>query len=625
MANHLINSDSPYLLQHKNNPVDWYPWNKEAFEKAKKENKLIFLSIGYSTCHWCHVMERESFENEEIAKILNNYYISIKVDREEMPDIDKYYQKVYQLMNRRGGGWPLTIIMTPEKKAFYSATYIPPHYSQYGPGLKELLLSIAKDWEENPNKIKKIANNFEEYFKENENKPFIKEKIDKSVIKNIIKQVNEEFDFINGGVKGAPKFPMESTLDLLIDVYGLSKNERVKEAIEITLKKMAKGGIFDQIEGGFYRYSTDSKWQVPHFEKMLYNNANLPLIYLRWYKITGNKLYFEVAKRSIDEMINRYQDKNGLFFSASNADSEGVEGKYFVYEFDEVNEAFNQFINKEELLNYFGIKKYGNFNGRNNPVIYGEKPKNYEKALEVLKEIRSKKEFPFIDTKKITAWNAMMIKALFKISEFDEKYKVEAINTLDVLINEMYKDKLYHSYNKNKNAKKDGLLEDYAYLISALVMAYEYIYDEKYLNLANKLIKEVQKFKKDSWYMNEEKSIKADFSDSAYSSSLSILANDFLDLAVLEFDLDYFNEAKNIIDKGSYYIKSYPLFYSTITKAFLKVEFGEYAIKSKKPLFKESFNYPYILWKEGENFEICTVNRCIKKSKNLKVLLEEIQ
>ena len=625
MANHLISSDSPYLLQHKDNPVDWYPWSKEAFEKAKKENKLIFLSIGYSTCHWCHVMERESFENEEIAKILNKYFVSIKVDREEMPDIDKYYQKVYQLMNRRGGGWPLTIIMTPDKKPFYSATYIPPHYSQYGPGLRELLLSIAKDWEQNPNKIKEIASNFEKYFKENENRPFVKEKIDKNILKNIIKQVNEEFDFINGGIKGAPKFPMEATLNLLIDVYMLSKNERIKEAIDITLEKMAKGGIFDQIEGGFYRYSTDAKWEVPHFEKMLYNNANLPIVYLRWYKITKNNLFFEVAKRSIDEMINRYQDKNGLFFSASNADSEGVEGKYFAYEFDEVNEAFSKFANKEELLNYFGIKKYGNFNGRNNPTIHGEKPKNYEKALKILKEIRSKKEFPFIDTKKITAWNAMMIKALFKISEFDESYKKEAINTLDALINEMYKDKLYHSYNKNKNAKKEGLLEDYAYLISSLITAYEYTYDEKYLKLANKLIKEAKKFKNNSWYMNEEKSIKADFSDSAYSSSLSILANDFLDLAVLEFNLDYFNEAKSIIDDGSYYIKNYPLFYSTITKAFLKLEFGEYVIKSSKPLFRENFDYPYILWKKGENYEICTIDRCIKKSNDLDSLLKEIQ
>ncbi len=625
MANHLVNSDSPYLLQHADNPVNWYPWSEEAFEKAKRENKLIFLSIGYSTCHWCHVMEKESFENKEIADILNKYYVSIKVDREEMPDIDKYYQKVYQLMNKRAGGWPLTIIMTPDKKPFYAATYIPPHYSQFGPGLKEILTAIARDYQNNPQKIKEIANNFEQYFKENENRSLPKEKIDKSVLEKIINQVKEEFDFTYGGTKGAPKFPLESTLDLLIDVYMLSKNETVKKAIDVTLEKMAKGGIFDQIEGGFYRYSTDSKWEIPHFEKMLYNNANLPLVYLRWYKITGNELFFEVAKRSIDEMLHRYRDKNGLFFSASNADSEGVEGKYFVYEYDEVEKEFSKFDNKEELLNYFGIKKYGNFNGRNNPTINGKRPKNYKEALEVLKNIRKKRVFPFIDTKKITAWNAMMIKALFKISEFDESYKKQAIKTLEVLLEEMYKDKLYHSYNKNKNAKKEALLEDYAYLISSLVTAYEYTYEEKYLNLANKLINEAKKFKNKEWYMNESKTIKADYSDSSYASSLSVLANDFLDLAVLEFNFDYFNQAKEIVENGSFYIKNYPLFYATLTKAFLKIEFKEYVIKSSYPLYKENFSYPYILWKKGENFEICTIERCLGKSNDLKALLEEIQ
>jgi len=625
MANHLKNSDSPYLLQHADNPVDWYPWGEEAFEKARKENKLIFLSIGYSTCHWCHVMEKESFENREIADILNKYYVSIKVDREELSDIDKYYQKVYQLMHNRAGGWPLTIIMTPDKKPFYSATYIPPHYSQFGPGLKEILLAIANDWQNNPKKIIEIANNFEKFFKQNENRVLPKEKIDKSVLNRVIELVAQEFDFEYGGMKGAPKFPMESTLDLLIDVYMLSKNEKIKEILDITLTKMAKGGIFDQIEGGFYRYSTDAKWEIPHFEKMLYNNANLPIVYLRWYKITKNPLYLEVAKRSIDEFMNRYREKE-LFFSASNADSEGVEGKYFVYDYDEVSKAFSEFENKEELLNYFWIKKYGNFNGRNNPTIHGEKPKNYEKALNILKEIRKKRVFPFIDTKKITSWNAMMVKALFKMSEFDERYKKEAIKTLNKLIEKMYvNNTLYHSFNKNENAKTPALLEDYAYLIDALIFAYEYTYDEKYLNLAKKLSSEVKEYKKNVWYMNKDKSVKADFSDSSYSSSLSLLANDFLDLSILEFDMNLYEEAKSIIDEGSYYIKNYPLYYPTLTKAFFKEIFKTYVITSSKPLYKENFSYPYILWKEGEDFEICTIERCIKKSNDLKSLLEEIQ
>jgi len=623
MANNLKNSDSPYLLQHADNPVNWYEWSKEAFKKAQKENKLIFLSIGYSTCHWCHVMEKESFENKEIADILNKYYISIKVDREEMPDIDKYYQKVYQLMHKRGGGWPLTIIMTPNQKPFYSATYIPPHYSQFGPGLKELLLTIANDWKNNPEKIKDIANRFETYFKENEHRKLPKEKIDKNIIEKIKKEAIAEIDSINGGFKGAPKFPMESSLDLLIDVYIITKDDKLKNLIDLTLTKMANGGIFDQIEGGFYRYSTDAKWQIPHFEKMLYNNANLPFVYLRWYQITNNPLFKEVAFRSLDEFIKRYRDKNNLFFSASNADSEGVEGKYFVYEYDEVEQKFSQFKNKEELLSYFGIKKYGDFNGKNNPTINGKKPQNYEQALNILKEIRQKRKFPFIDTKKITAWNAMMIKALFKAGEFDEKYKKEATKTLNSLLEIMYKDKLYHSYNKNEKAKKEALLEDYAYLINALIVAYTHTYNEKYLTFAKKLSKEVELFFDKNWYMNKSHTIKADFSDNAYSSSLSMLANDFLDLALLEFDLNLKEKALNIIKNGSYFINNYPLYYPTITKAYLKSQ-KAFIIKSQKPHFEIENIYPYILFEKGKDYEICTYDRCITSSSKLEEILQNL-
>jgi len=624
MANHLKNSDSPYLLQHADNPVDWYPWEEEAFEKAKKENKLIFLSIGYSTCHWCHVMERESFENKEIADILNKYYVSIKVDREEMPDVDKYYQKVYQLMNKRSGGWPLTIIMTPDVKPFYAATYIPPHFSQFGPGLKEILLSIANDWKNNSKKIKEIAENFEEYFKANENRLLPKEKIDENIIEKIKTAAINDIDMVNGGFKGAPKFPMESSLDLLIDIFVIDKDEEIKKRIDLTLEKMAKGGIFDQIEGGFYRYSTDSKWEVPHFEKMLYNNANLPIIYLRWYKVTKNSLFKEVAFRSLDEFIKRYRDYNNLFFSASNAESEGVEGKYFVYDYDEVSKEFSKFKNKDELLKYFGIEKYGNFNGRNNPVINGERPKNYKEALNILQDIRKKREFPFIDTKKITAWNAMMISALFKASEFEEKYKNEAIKTLDSLLDVMYKDKLYHSYNKNENAKKEALLEDYAYLIRALIDGYEHTFNEKYLDFAKRLTKEVKEFKGEIWYMNRSHTIKADFSDSAYASSISVLASDFLDLALLEFDLELKHKAENIIENGSYFINNYPIYYPSITKAYLKSQ-KAFVIKTKNPKFEIENIYPYVLFKEGEDFEVCTYDRCIKCSSDFSEIVQEIQ
>jgi len=608
-ANNLKNSDSPYLLQHANNPVNWYEYSNTAFDKAKKENKLIFLSIGYSTCHWCHVMARESFENEKIAKILNKNYISIKMDREEYPDIDKYYQHIYQVMHRRAGGWPLTIIMTPDKKVFYSATYIPPHYSQFGPGLEEILTAIAKDYHNNPQKILKIANNLEEYLKEN-NKPII-EKIDDDIVDKIIEMANKEFDNQYGGFKGSPKFPMESTLDLLFDV-ALLKDKTLLQKLDFTLTKMAKSGLFDQIEGGFYRYSIDNKFQIPHFEKMLYNNANIPALYIRMYQITKNPLYKEIIIKTINEMDNKYKDKNGLYFSASNAESEGIEGKYFVYTYDEVEKEFN-FKNKEELLNYFGIKKYGDFNGKNNPTINGNKPKNYEKALQILKEIRAKREFPFIDTKKITSWNSMMIDTLFKASIINEKYKNEAIKTLNVLLDIMYKnDTLYHSYNKKE--PKPALLEDYAYLIKALITAYQYTFDEKYLNLANKLSKEVFIFKKDNWYMDKNHFVQADFSDSSYSSSLAILANDFIDLATITYNYELYQEAENIIKQASYYINKYPFYYPTITKAYLKTHYKEYVISCDKPFYIE---YPFIVFKKGKNYELCTTQKCLIQTKNL--------
>jgi uncharacterized protein YyaL (SSP411 family) len=316
-------------------------------------------------------------------------------------------------------------------------------------------------------------------------------------------------------------------------------------------------------------------------------------------------------------MNHRYRDKRGLFFSASNADSDGVEGKYFVYYYDEVEPKFRKFENKDELLEYFGIEKYGEFNAKNNPVINSEiKPKNYNEALEILQNIRKERNFPFIDTKKITSWNAMMIDTLFKASIFDEKYKTEAISTLNTLLETMYKDKLYHSFNKK--SPTPALLEDYAYLIKALITAYEWTFDEKYLNFANKLIKEVEKFHHNNrWYMNESHSVEADFSDSSYSSSLSLLANDFIDLATINYNYNLYQKAENIIKQGSYYINKYSFYYPTITKAYLKANYKEYVITSQSPLYDENFDYPFVLWKKGESYELCTIEKCLMQDKNL--------
>ncbi len=622
--NELKFSDSPYLQHHANDPVDWMEWGDKAFSKAKNENKLIFLSIGYSTCHWCNVMHKESFTNEEIADILNRYYVSIKVDREELSDIDKYYQKVYQLMHKRGGGWPLSIIMTPDKKVFYSATYIPPKTTHFSVGLKELLLSIANDWINNRAKIEKIASNVEEYFKNSD--VVKKEEITQDVVDRVINDALNDFDLKYGGIKGAPKFPMESMLDLLIDIYKITKNENIYKILDFTLEKIALSGLIDQVEGGVFRYSTDERWEIPHFEKMLYNNANLPYVYLRFFEISQKSIYKEVALNSIDEMLNRFFDKKyNLFYSASDADSDGVEGGYFTYEYDEVFSAFSKFENREELLDYFNIKKYGNFNGRNHIVLNStEKPKNYDKAIEILKSLRKTKTFPFIDTKKMVSWNSMMVNTLFYASKFNNSYKDIAIKVLESIFKYFYKDKLYHSFNKDISQIKDALLEDYSFLIKALISAYEFTYDNRYLEKIKILLNEIFEYKDDFWYMNRQKSIKADFSDSAYSSSLSILANNFLDLSLIFYDMSYYEEALNIIEYAGRYINNYPLYYSTITKAYLKSQ-KEFIIKSSKPLFDEIFDYPYVLWVEGEDYEVCTLKSCMLKSKNLDDIKELIR
>ncbi|MEO1927332.1 MAG: thioredoxin domain-containing protein [Nautiliaceae bacterium] len=603
--NRLKNSDSPYLLANATNPVAWYPWCEEAFEKAKKENKLIFLSIGYSTCHWCHVMEKESFKNKEIAEILNRYFVSIKVDKEEYPDIDKKYQKIYHIMHNRPGGWPLTVIMTPQGDVFYSAIYIPPHFSQFGSGLKEILLDIVNDWQIEPSKILKIAQNLKRYLV---SKPSKKVEISKDV-ENDIKSFVKNLDFKYGGIKGTPKFPMESMLNLLIDVYQLSEDEEILEFLNVTFLNMAKGGIFDQVEGGFFRYSTDSKWEIPHFEKMLYNNANLPFEFLRMYEVTQNLFYKDVAFRSLDEMLKKYRDNNFLFFSASDADIDSKEGAYFVYDYEEAIEAFEEFDNKDELLEFFGVKKYGNFNGKNHLTIKSDKfPKNYKKALEKLQEIREKRNFPFIDTKKIVSWNSMIISTLFKAGCFKKEYKQEALKSLNTLLEIMYDDTLYHSYNKDLSKKTPSLLEDYAYLIRALIDAYETTFEKDYLQKAKLFLKEVEKFYKKKWYMNKTFTVEADFSDSAYASSLSVLAADYLRIGTILYDLDLYSKGEEIVKEGSFYIQNYAPYYPSLTKAYLMQKYGVFVVNM--PKIECLGFYPYLERKESDEYELCSVRGC---------------
>ena len=638
-TNDLIHEDSPYLLQHAHNPVNWMPWGKKAFIKAKKENKLIFLSIGYSTCHWCHVMEEESFENLKVAKILNDNYICIKVDREEMPSLDKHFQDIYYLMNKRGGGWPLTIIMTPNAKPFFSATYIP-REAKYGRvGLIELLKYFVSLKKKNPQKLQAAAKDVDKYLKLMENSS-IKSKtpLKSNLAKEFVKRVAKNFDRDNFGIGFAPKFPHASTLRVLLEIYRLDQDRNALTMADQMLTAMAKGGIYDQIEGGFFRYSTDERWMIPHFEKMLYTNAELLEDYALAYKITKKELYKDVVYQLLSFLKRRFE-KDGVFYSASDADSIDLktkkreEGAYFVYDYSEAKNALKMggIKNFKEILRYLGVTKDGNFEGKNNPYIdeLYPKPNNLSKAKKILKNIRDKRAYPFVDYKILLSWNALLIRALFKASDIKGDLKEIGLNSLEILMKKVYIDsKLYHQVLLGKKPKIEAILEDYSFLISALIAAYEATYDEKFLKIADSLTKEaISKFYIDDiWYSTLKPfKVRASFEGNAYVSSLGIMVENLLKLALLKEELSYKNLAKQTLENSAELLFSYPSNFPQAVLDILAYKREYIVIKTKKRALidlKSSLEtkllYPFILYKSTNSdiYLACKIGTCFAFSKD---------
>ncbi len=641
MSNRLKNEDSPYLQQHAHNPIHWYPWGKEALQKAKEENKAIFLSIGYSSCHWCHVMEKESFEDKLIAELLNQHFIAIKVDKEERPDIDKHYQEVYRLMNRQAGGWPTSIFMTSNLEPFYSATYIAPKSQNGMLGFEELLkVIITKYVVDHKTLVEKGQEVLS--FVNPKDKKIEATKLTLNIMDTIALHTDNLLDTKEGGFGEQPKFPHTSTIDLLFDTYQLTHNKSLLDACLLSLDGMSKGGMYDHVDGGFCRYSTDKEWLVPHFEKMTYDNALLAQLYLRAYQITKDDYYKKIAFETLDFMINKMSENN-LFYSASDADTNGVEGEYFTYDYNDVVARLieNNYSNLEitQICNTLNITKEGNFEGKN--IIRFNNPKeitlkNYDKVIKLLQTMRKEQEYPFIDKKIITSWNAMMINALFIASTIDAHYKTIAIDTLKALLKNMYINQtLYHSKLIHKEVKIKAFLEDYAYLGETLITAYQSTLDESYLIMAtqcaNNAIEQFYAYGKWNFSKGEFETTE-DIYDSSYPSSVATILSLLLSISSL-VEGHYKKFVFKTLEINSYSLMRQPLSSPKLSKMVLRYLKDDIILKSNEKILeklieeKDSLGYPYLLLKNtfDENMLLCNSHSCFAHTdnfKNLKPLLE---
>ncbi|HLV10660.1 MAG TPA: thioredoxin domain-containing protein [Halanaerobiales bacterium] len=483
-TNKLINEKSPYLLQHAHNPVNWYSWNEEAFKQAKKKDRPVFLSIGYSTCHWCHVMARESFEDEEIAAIFNENFIPVKVDREERPDIDSIYMRVCQLMTG-SGGWPLSIFMTPDKKPFYAATYIPKNSKAGMAGLLDLLPQIIEQWENNRNKTITIADQMTAALQDMEVKNPGKN-LNENIFTKTYTELERYYDSTYGGFGHAPKFPTPHQLIFLLHYWHRYNKKNALKMVEKTLQSMRAGGIFDQIGYGFHRYSTDKKWLVPHFEKMLYDQALLINAYIDGFQATGNKLYAETAEDIITYVKRELLSAEGGFYSAEDADSEGVEGKFYLWNLEEIRKHFSP-AETELIIEHYRLKADGNSIPHLDPVNLDNKNKEIESLRKRLFEIRERRVHPHKDDKILTDWNGLMLAALAQSGRIldNEEYIKLASAAANFIMEKLQPaaGQLLHRYRDGSSAIP-GNLDDYSFFILGLIELYQSTFNSYYLDKA---------------------------------------------------------------------------------------------------------------------------------------------
>ncbi len=502
MPNHLKHESSPYLLQHVDNPVDWYPWGEEALRLAKESDKPILLSVGYAACHWCHVMAHESFEDDATAAQMNADFINVKVDREERPDVDSIYMQAVTAMTGRGG-WPMTVFLTPDAKPFYAGTYFPDEPRHGMPSFRQILTGVAQAWTTDRESVLKSAGDVAQQLQALSGIAHEAQPVDQSVLSSALRAVGQRFDPDWGGFGGAPKFPQPMTMELLLREWLRAGDAHALQMAELTLKRMAMGGMYDQLGGGFARYSVDHRWLVPHFEKMLYDNALLSRVYVHAWQVTGNPLYRRIAEETLDYLLREMRDEGGGFYSSQDADSEGVEGKFYVWSAEEIRSVLGD--DAETFMRLYGVSDEGNWEGHNVLNLHldpnalagelGIEPEVLDttiaRARGALLEARSKRVRPGLDDKVLTAWNGLALGALADAGRAFGRtdYLDAAVSNAEFLRRAMRRrdGRLYRTWKAGSEAKYNGYLEDYACLADGLLALYAATFDPAWADWAREL------------------------------------------------------------------------------------------------------------------------------------------
>ena len=579
-TNHLINETSPYLLQHAHNPVDWYPWGSAAFDKAKAEKKPVLLSVGYSACHWCHVMAHESFEDEAIADLMNKYFVNIKVDREERPDLDQIYMNAVQMMTHHGG-WPMTVFLTPEGVPFYGGTYFPPQDRYNMPGFPRILISVAEAYRDRPEDITATSTSILKELERVSIASGSEQPIGEDTLNAAYVGLIRTYDSTNGGFGGAPKFPPSMALEFLLRTHARSAKEEPLNIISNTLTKMANGGIYDHLGGGFHRYSVDARWLVPHFEKMLYDNALLSRLYLHYYQLSGNEQARRTAEGILDYVLREMTDESGGFYSTQDADSEGHEGKFFVWTSDEIQSALRD---DADLFNaYYNVTAEGNFEGKN--ILNVTEPletvalklgvdiqtarASIERSREKLFNLREERVKPDRDEKILTAWNGLMLASFAEGGAILQRndYLAAARRNAEFLTEKLQRNGLLLRTYKDGKAKLNAYLEDYAFLIEGLITLSETSGELSWLlealRLTDLMIEEFWDAENGGFFFtgkSHENLIvrQKDYFDNATPSGNSVAAYALLRLATLTNNEDYRNRAVTVLHEVADSARRYP-------------------------------------------------------------------